>query len=300
MSTRFVVVLADMLREGLVALNGFLRIDAALDDATKMLQAVSDSPRLDAELLLSRALDVSRSYLFAHPDDEMDADAARRFQISLTQRAQGMPMAYIAGFREFWSMELIVSPATLIPRPETETIVDQALMRLPRREELSVLDLGTGSGAISLAIARERPLCRIVATDISADAIAVARENARRLGMPNIEFLAGDWLEPVAGRMFDLVVSNPPYVASGDPHLEALRFEPRSALEAGADGLDAIRTLAAELMSALKPGGAILLEHGAGQAEGVAALLAEHGWIDITLARDLAGLPRVTAATSRS
>ena len=118
--------------------------------------------------------------------------------------------------------------------------------------------------------------------------------------MPNIEFLAGDWLEPVAGRMFDLVVSNPPYVASGDPHLEALRFEPRSALEAGADGLDAIRTLAAELMSALKPGGAILLEHGAGQAEGVAALLAEHGWIDITLARDLAGLPRVTAATSRS
>jgi release factor glutamine methyltransferase len=300
MSTRFVVVLADMLREGLVALNGFLRIDAALDDATKMLQAVSDSPRLDAELLLSRALDVSRSYLFAHPDDEMDADAARRFQTSLTQRARGMPMAYIAGFREFWSMELIVSPATLIPRPETETIIDQALMRLPRREELSVLDLGTGSGAISLAIARERPLCRIVATDISADAIAVARENARRLGMPNIEFLAGDWLEPVAGRMFDLVVSNPPYVASGDPHLEALRFEPRSALEAGADGLDAIRTLAAKAMPALKPGGAILLEHGADQAEGVAALLAEHGWIDITLARDLAGLPRVTAATSRS
>lgn len=296
MSNMVVDGLADMVREGPGALNEYLRIDAALAHAAGALQDVSDSPRLDAELLLARALDVARSYLFAHPDDEMDPAAAARFSAALEKRAAGMPMAYITGRREFWSMELAVSPDTLVPRPETETLVEQALMRMPRRAPLQVLDLGTGSGAIALAIARERPACHVVATDLSAGAIAVARENARRLMLPNVEFAVGDWTAPVAGRTFDLVVSNPPYVASGDPHLDALKFEPRSALAAGDDGLDAIRAIAATAMSVLNPAGALLLEHGAAQAGDVAAILRGHGWRDVTAARDLSGQARVSIA----
>ena len=277
-------------------MNGYLRIDTALANAVRALEDVSDSPRLDAELLLARALDVARSYLFAHPDDEMDPAASERFREALLQRIEGKPMAYITGSREFWSMELVVSPHTLIPRPETETLIEQALMRIPRRAVLEVLDLGTGTGAIALAIARERPACHLVAVDLSADAVAVARENARQLLVPNIEFAVGHWTEPVAGREFDLIVSNPPYIASNDPHLDALKFEPRSALEAGADGLDAIREIAATTMSVLKPGGALLFEHGADQAEGVAAILREYGWSDIRVANDLAGRPRVSIA----
>jgi len=296
MSNMVVAGLANMVREGPGALNEYLRIDAALASAVSTLEGVSESPRLDAELLLARALDVARSYLFAHPDDELDPAAAERFHTVLGKRAQGMPMAYITGHREFWSMDLVVTPDTLIPRPETETLIEQALMRIPRRAAMQVLDLGTGSGAIALAIARERPACQVVATDLSAGAIAVARENARRLMLPNIEFVLGDWTAPVAGRKFDFVVSNPPYVASDDPHLEALKYEPRSALSAGPDGLDAIRAIAATAMSLLKPAGALLLEHGAGQADDVATVLRGHRWRDITLARDLSGQGRVTIA----
>ena len=296
MSNKVVAGLADMVREGPGALNEYLRIDAALADAVRTLQDVSESPRLDAELLLARALDVARSYLFAHPDDELDPAAAERFRAVLARRADGMPMAYITGRREFWSMDLVVTPDTLIPRPETETLIEQALTRIPRRAPIQVLDLGTGSGAIALAIARDRPACHVVATDLSAAAVAVARENARRLMLANVEFVEGDWTAPVAGRAFDLVVSNPPYVASGDPHLDALKYEPRSALAAGVDGLDAIRAIAATAMSVMKPGGALLLEHGAGQAESVAAILEGHGWSGIAVARDLAGLARVTIA----
>jgi release factor glutamine methyltransferase len=286
-----------MVREGAMPLNEFLRIDEALDGAISALDASSDSPRLDAELLLARALDVPRSYLFAHPDDTMDPDAAERFSQSVARRADGMPMAYITGEKEFWSMTLIVSPDTLVPRPDTETLVDQALIRIPRRKSLDVLDLGTGSGAIALAIARERPLCNVVATDVSVGAIAVARENARQHELPNVEFLEGSWTDPVRERQFDLIVSNPPYVASGDAHLKALKYEPLSALDAGPEGLDAIRQIAATAGTVLKSGGELLLEHGAEQADAVAEVLKQHGWTGITNVKDMSGQPRVSSAT---
>ncbi len=276
-----------------------LRIDKALADATRRLGDISDSPRLDAELLLARAIDTTRSYLFAHPEDTLDALAAERFEEALARRADGEPMAYITGTKEFWSLELLVTPATLVPRPETELLVDLALREIPRSAACSVLDLGTGSGAIALAIARERPLSNVTATDISEEALAVAAQNARQLGLPNVEFVRGDWGEPVAGRKFELVVSNPPYVESGDPVLDSLRREPRSALIAGSDGLDAIRRLAAECGPLLVDGGMMLLEHGAGQQDAVAELLKQHGWTDIRCHRDFAGLPRVTAARRR-
>lgn len=286
-----------MVRDGIRALNEYLRIDEALDIAVERLSGASASPRLDAELLLARALDVQRSYLFAHPEDQMDAGARERFETAVAQRLDGMPMAYITGEKEFWSMPLVVSPATLVPRPETELLVDQALMRIPRTAEWAVVDLGTGSGAIALAIARERALCRVTATDISENALAVARVNAGQLGLPNVEFLVGDWIEPLAGREFELVVSNPPYVASADPHLSALKYEPASALESGDDGLDAIRHLAKSVSEILKPGGCLLLEHGFDQADRVARILADAGWSDIMTVNDLEGRPRVTAAT---
>jgi len=286
-----------MVRDGTDPLNDYLRIDEALDGAILQLDAASDSPRLDAELLLARALDVQRSYLFAHPEDRMDPEARARFEAALSQRLDGMPMAYITGEKEFWSMSLIVSPATLVPRPETELLVEQALMRIPRKSDWAIADLGTGSGAIALAIARERPLCQVTATDLSEAALDVARVNARHLSLPNIEFVTGDWTEPLAGRRFDLVVSNPPYVRADDPHLPALGFEPRSALEAGRDGLDAIRRLAATVGAILLPGGSMLLEHGFDQSEDVAAMLSAAGWTEIRTVNDLEGRPRVTAAT---
>jgi release factor glutamine methyltransferase len=276
-----------------------VRIDAALADATRRLEAVSDSPRLDAELLLARAIDTARSYLFAHPEDTLDAGASARFQESLARRIAGEPMAYITGTKEFWSLELMVTPATLVPRPETELLVDLALREISRRAEWQVLDLGTGSGAIALAIASERPLCTITATDISADALAVAEQNARQLSLPNVEFLCGDWTAPVRGRTFSVIASNPPYIESGDPALEKLHREPRSALAAGDDGLDAIRRLAEDCGAMLADDGVLLIEHGADQQESVAATLEHHGWLDIGCHEDFAGLPRVTVARRR-
>lgn len=289
-----------MLREGRTPLNEFLRIDTALGNATESLREVSESPRLDAELLLARALDVPRSYLFAHADEEMDAAAVERFEDTINRRVDGMPLAYITGEREFWSMSLIVSPATLVPRQETEVLVDQALLRIPRDAQLRVLDLGTGSGAIALAIARERPLCEVVATDVSEDALAVAKVNAREHAIPNIEFIHGNWIEPVSEQLFDVIVSNPPYVANDDPHLDCLKHEPHLALASGDDGLDAIRIIAAGAGAVLEPGGWLLIEHGAEQHEAIAKILRANGWTDIDLEKDLSALPRVTIATRKN
>jgi release factor glutamine methyltransferase len=272
------------------------RIDEVLGDATERLRDISETPRLDAELLLMRSIDVARSYLFAHPDDTLDAAAANRFRQLVEKRAAGMPLAYITGEKEFWSMQLIVSPDTLIPRPDTEILVEQALVHIPRNTEYRVLDLGTGSGAIALAIARERPLCNVVATDTSAAALRIAAENANQLGVPNVEFFQGDWFAPLAPDTFDLIVSNPPYIEANDRHLDDLRFEPARALIAGADGLDAIRTIAMDAGNHLRSGGTLLLEHGDTQAEHVAALLRAAGWGDVRVIRDLAGLPRVSIA----
>lgn len=277
-------------------MNEFVKIEVALAQAVERLTAVSDSPRLDAELLLARALDVPRSYLFAHPEDELDAEASRRFSTAIENRTAGAPLAYITGEKEFWSMNLMVTRDTLVPRPETEILVDQALQRIPRDKVLRVLDVGTGSGAIALAIAKERPLCDVVATDFSAAALAIAKENARQHSLPNIRFLLGDWLEPVAGQMFDIIATNPPYVPCEDPDLEQLKHEPLSALASGSDGLDAIRRIAVDALSVIKPGGSLLIEHGGEQHAAVAEILAKAGWTEIGVTNDLAGIPRVTAA----
>jgi release factor glutamine methyltransferase len=272
------------------------QIRAILDVATRRLEALSESPRLDAELLLARAIDMPRSYLFAYPEEPLDQLAIKRFEAALGRRLAGEPMAYITGVREFWSLELLVTPATLVPRPETELLVELALHAIPRRAEWQILDLGTGSGAIAIVIAKERPLSRVTATDISAAALDVARQNARACEVPNVEFLQGDWTAPVGNRRFNLIVSNPPYVRSDDVALEALHREPRNALAAGMDGLDAIRTLARDCAALLEPGGVLLIEHGAEQRDAVAEVLREHGWSDLRCHNDYAGLPRVTVA----
>lgn len=278
-------------------MNEFLKIAAALADGTEQLRGVSDSPRLDAELLLAQALDVPRSYLFAHPEDALDRAALERFCSSLDRRSDDLPLAYISGEKEFWSMTLIVSPDTLVPRPETELLVDQALQHIPKNENFSILDLGTGCGAIALAIAKERPHCDITATDVSDAALAVARENANRLALANVEFLCGDWTAPVAGKTFDIIASNPPYVPEADPDLERLKHEPQMALLSGKDGLDAIRRISAEAKSVLRPGGTLLIEHGDNQAEEIVRILSADGWGEISQVNDLAGKLRVTIAT---
>jgi release factor glutamine methyltransferase len=286
-----------MVLEGLVALNEFMNIESALAMGADRLQSSSDSARLDAELLLSRALDVNRSYFFSHPEDTLDPEASKRFLSLVERRASGEPMSYITGEREFWSLNLMVSPATLVPRPETEVLVERALSLIGRNASFRILDLGTGSGAIALAIARERPLCEVVATDLSAGALAIARQNARQLDIANVSFACGDWAEPVKGQEFDLIVSNPPYIAETDEALAQLRHEPLSALSAGSDGLDAIRRIAATADAVLAGGGRLLLEHGSMQRDAVAGVLQANGWSQIECFNDYAGLPRVTQAT---
>jgi release factor glutamine methyltransferase len=268
----------------------------ALERATEKLQGISDSARLDAELLLARAIDMPRSFLFAHPDDELDAAALERFEGTLARRLAGEPMAYISGVKEFWSLPLAVSPATLVPRPETELLVEQALMRIPRKAAMRVLDLGTGTGAIALAIASERPLSEVVATDISEAALAVARHNARQLALANVTFLQGDWTAPVSEQRFDIVVSNPPYVEEDDPALHTLHHEPRAALAAGSDGLDAIRRIVAEAKHIIHPGGTLLIEHGATQRDAIATEFELNGWTSVHGIDDLAGKARVSVA----
>lgn len=271
-------------------------IDDALRQAAAALSDASDSPKLDAELLLAQTLDVPRSYLFAHPEDSLDESTARRFQSLVSRRLRGEPLAYITGAREFWSLMLMVSPDTLVPRPETEILVQQALDVIPRGKNVSVLDLGTGSGAIALAIAKERPDASVTATDVSENALRIARENARQLDIINVEFFQGDWIEPVLGRRFDVIVSNPPYIRSADTSLQSLTYEPLLALCSGDDGLESIRMLATQCKSVLPEGGHLLLEHGFDQQDDVASILRSEGWTTIECIRDYSGQPRVTHA----
>ena len=273
-----------------------MRLDAAIADAAERLSRVSDSARLDAEILLCQTIDMPRSYLFAHPEDVLDELTRDRFETLMLRRLNGEPMSYITGTREFWSHELLVSPATLVPRPETELLVELALREIPRNAEWQILDLGTGSGAVAIAIAGERLMCKITATDISPDALAVARENVRHAQMSNITLLEGSWIAPVAGSKFELIVSNPPYVRDDDEALKNLGYEPLSALAADKDGLRDIRTLASGAGGILVPGGWLMLEHGADQAKDVAATLQASGWSGIACHNDLAGKPRVTVA----
>lgn len=273
-----------------------MRLDAAITDAVERLAPASDSARLDAEILLCQTIDMPRSYLFAHPEDELDELTKDRFETLLQRRISGEPMSYITGTKEFWSHELLVSPATLVPRPETELLVELALREIPRKAEWQILDLGTGSGAIAISIAAERLLCTVTATDVSPDALAIAAENVRQSDLANVVCILGSWAEPVADQQFHIIVANPPYVREDDEALQNLRYEPLSALASGADGLDDIRILATDCAANLAADGWLMLEHGADQQTAVASILKAAGWVDIACHNDLAGKPRVTVA----
>lgn len=255
--------------------------------------------RAEAELLLLHLLQQPRSWLFAHADDPLEMDVQTSYQQLLARREAGEPVAYLVGHRGFWTLDLEVTPATLIPRPETELLVELALQRLPLVAACSVADLGTGSGAIALAIARERPRARVVATDASAAALAVAQRNAQHLGLGNVVFAHGDWLAPLAGQHFDLIVSNPPYIEAADPHLTQgdLRFEPPAALASGPDGLDAIRHIVRDARAHLHPDGWLLFEHGWNQGPAARALLTEAGYAEVFTAQDLELRDRVSGGT---
>jgi release factor glutamine methyltransferase len=247
-------------------------------------------------MLLAHVVEQPRAWLYAHGDDDVDGETATRFARLLERRAVGEPVAYLTGNRGFWRFDLRVTPDTLVPRPETELLVELALQRLPPEQPLRIADLGTGSGAIALALASERPRARVVASDASVAALAVARGNAVALGLANVEFREGDWLAPLHAERFDLIAANPPYVAVGDPHLEQgdLRFEPTAALSSGSDGLDAIRAIVRAAPSHLAPGGWLLLEHGSDQGTAVRDLLHHAGFSAVETAPDLERRDRVT------
>lgn len=273
----------------------------ALRSALAELSPMHDSARLDAELLLATVLGKPRSYLHAWPEHALTEAQARQFAALVARRAAGEPIAHILGNREFWSLELEVTPDTLIPRPETELLVELALARIPNDAAWRIADLGAGSGAIALAIAHERPRCHIDADDISAPALAVAERNAHRLGIGNAHFHIGAWHEPFSGIRFDMIVSNPPYIRTDDPHLLEgdVRFDPRSALVAGGDGLDDLRRIIAGAPAHLRPGGWLLVEHGYDQGVPVAQLFTQAGFIEVRTHADLAGQPRVTEGRFR-
>ena len=270
-----------------------------LDDATARIAAALDLPRrdarLDARVLAAHVLHVDATWLIAHDTDPVASTSCIAFDTLLTQRLVGKPTAYLVGAREFYGRPFQVSPDVLIPRPETELLVEQALSRIPPDQVTDVLDLGTGSGCIAITLALERPLARVTAVDCSPAALAIARRNAADLNA-HVEFLTSDWFAALGGRRFDLIVSNPPYVATADPHLARgdVRFEPLTALAAGTDGLDDLRTLTAAAPAHLKPGGTLLLEHGYDQADSVLALLQRNGFHHSRSCADLAGIRRVS------
>ena len=267
--------------------------------AARRLEACSESPRLDAELLLGKVLGVSRSALIARGDEPVTQDEQRMLGELISRRADGEPIAYLTGSREFWSLPLAVTPAVLVPRPETECLVEHAL-DLARQEVGSVLDLGTGSGAIALAIASERRRWRITAVDISAQALEVAAQNARALDISHIDWRLGSWFDAVPGERFDLIVANPPYVASSDPALFDLRAEPTQALAAGATGLEALSAIIAAAPAHLEARGWLILEHGAAQAAQVSQLLDRHGFTCVRTHPDFSGRPRVTLGSVKT
>ncbi|MDG2107427.1 MAG: peptide chain release factor N(5)-glutamine methyltransferase [Woeseiaceae bacterium] len=273
-----------------------MRLDAVISNAVSRLSDRSDSARLDAEILLCQAINKPRSYLFAHPEDELDELTHNRFEKQLQRRIKGEPVSYITGKREFWSHNFLVSPATLIPRPETELLVDLALQMIPHDSDWQILDLGTGSGAIAISIAAERLMCKVTATDISPDALAIAQKNGRQAKLSNLIFLNGDWTTPVIGKSFNIIISNPPYLAEDNEALMELHCEPKKALTSGADGLDDIRILARDCADILIQDGWLMIEHGIDQAHDVANILKAEGWTDIICHNDLSGRPRVTVA----
>jgi len=272
-----------------------MNIRKLLEQATQELSASRpDSARVDAEILLCHALEVHLSYIYANPEQVAPTQLQHDFLRLVRERRLGMPVAYLTGTRSFWSLELLVNANVLIPRPETELLVETALSLIPAGTVQRVVDLGTGSGAVALSLARERAHWEVHATDLSAPALEVAKENARRNGLGRVQFHQGCWTEPLAGK-FDLVVSNPPYVAQDDAHLQQgdCRFEPRMALTPGSDGLSAFRQIATGSHTVLNDSGWLLLEHGYDQGPAVRALLNSTGYMEVRTIRDLAGIERV-------
>ena len=270
--------------------------EALLRNVRNRLTGASPSPALDAELLLAEALVVTRVNLYTQPELSLDNDTRARLEDNLRRRLTGEPIAYITGRKEFWSLDLKVTPATLVPRPETELLVAIALELLPDHQTVNVADLGTGSGAIALALAHERSCARIKATDISSDALAIAQHNATTLGITNVQFDKGVWFEPLVGQCFDMVTANPPYVAIEDADLDTIqtRHEPPLALFAGIDGLSALRIIITEAPTHILPDGYLIVEHGHLQGQAVRDLLCHSGFHSIVTRNDLADLPRVS------
>lgn len=273
--------------------------DILLQDSAHLTESLPldlSSARIEVQCLLQHVLSVSRAYLLAHPERTLNDSEHARYTELLQRRLAGEPIAYLLGEREFFGLMFKVTPATLIPRPDTELLVETALQRIQPHAPCRVLDLGTGSGAIALAVAHSRPDACVLACDASASALAMARENAQRLGVANADFVQSDWFSALNQQRFDLIVSNPPYIAADDPHLLQgdLRYEPASALASGNDGLDDIRRIVAEAAAHLHPAGWLLLEHGYDQAKQVRELLRQAGLVEVFSACDLAGIERVS------
>ena len=256
---------------------------------SEALKASGIDPR-EARLLMAEATGFSQASVLAFQEKEIQQDAQERFRQFVEKRKAGEPLAYVVGHKEFYDLDLIVNPAVLIPRPETELLVEWAL----QRGFSKVLDLGTGTGAVALALKKQEPGSRVFAVEASAAALVVAKRNATKHAL-EVEFRHGRWFEPFAGERFDLIVGNPPYVAEGDPHLADLRFEPPSALVSGRDGLEAIREIVRDAPAYLARGGSLLLEHGMGQDGAVRRLMEQAGLEEVETRPDLAGIPRVTA-----
>lgn len=273
-------------------------IQTSLEGAITQLRLTSGSPRLDAELILAHVLSVQRSYLLAYNDRVLSSEEQHRFQNLIMRRSNGEPIAYLIGKREFWSLPLTVTPATLIPRPETELLVELCLQENPQQEGINVCDLGTGSGAIALALAHERPHWYMLATDVSQEALSVAQHNAQLLGISNIVFAQSSWFNNLPQQKFQIVISNPPYVAANDPHLQSngLPFEPRLALVSPGDSLAALREIAIHARSWLAHSGKIYLEHGYDQQPRLIELLTKLGYAEVKGHRDLNSVPRAVSA----
>lgn len=272
-----------------------LTLEQALAHTRAALASVSDAPALEARHLLQHLLGVTTSYLITHGTQPMAPDRAQTLETLIARRLSGEPLAYVLGSAGFWDMQLTVDARVLVPRADTETLVEAVLQRLPA-SPLSIADLGTGSGAIALALARERPAWQVVATDASAEALACARDNAQRLDLTRVAFLTGDWYQALASRRFDALVCNPPYIDPGDTHLEApaLRHEPQGALVAAEHGVADLATIVAGAHRHLHANGLLALEHGYDQGEIVRQLLADHHFTAIETIHDLGGQPRTT------
>lgn len=280
-----------------------ITIHQALQKATQQLLS-SESARLDSEILLLKVLNDSsdrkynKTWLLTWPETTLTSEQLQQFEHYLQLRQQGMPIAYITGEKDFWTLTLNVSPATLIPRPETELLVEAALDKLATDKPYDILDMGTGSGAIALAIASERPLCKILASDSNLEALDMAKKNSKKLNISNVSFCQSHWFENIPRQSFDIIVSNPPYIAHDDPDLEdnVKQFEPLSALYAGNDGLNDIREIIQNSHDYLCSGGWLLFEHGYSQAQAIQNLLENSGFTQITTLNDLNHLARVTQA----